>query len=306
MQAPYIDPLAIARLRNMEVKARTIVEGFMAGLHRSPFHGFSVEFAEHRAYNLGESLRNVDWKVYGKTDRLYSKRYEEETNLRCQVVLDISDSMRYPREGMSKLEYGCYLTGALQYMMIGQRDAAGLVLFDNQIRKQLPARSSRSHLVQLLVSLEQVVAEKDRFTHTSAMTGVFHELAVSFPRRSLIVILTDLLSQADTRTDFVKALQHFRHRRHEVVVFHVMDISTEVNLEFPNRPLVMQDLETGEKIQITPHEYREQYRALMTSWQQEMKRTCQGLGVDFMEIDIRKPFDQALMAYLVRRRMITG
>lgn len=307
----YLDPVSVSRMKNIEVKAKLIVEGFITGMHRSPYHGFSVEFAEHRPYNAGESLRNVDWKVFGKTDRLYAKRYEEETNLRCQVVLDISDSMRYPQvkpgEGITKLEYGAYLAAALQYLMIGQRDAAGLTLFDDEIRFTAPPKAKYTWLIPMFQELERVAANTELFSHRTAMASVLHQLAVKFQRRSFVVLITDLFSHSENDDAFFKALQHLRHAKHEVLVFHLLDRKTEQRFDFPNRPLILKDLETGEKIEVQPAEIRAHYQELMHAHTARFRQKCYEFQVDFVEVDIAQPYDKVLTDYLIKReRLVRG
>lgn len=301
----YLDPVVVSKLKNIEIKARLIVEGFITGFHKSPYHGFSVEFAEHRPYNVGESLRNVDWKVFGRTDKLYTKRYEEETNLRCQVVLDVSDSMRYPTDGMSKIEYGAYLAAALQYLMIMQRDAAGLTLFDETPWFQAPPKSKKSWLIPMFMELEKVVARKDLFTHKTAHASVLHQLARKFNRRSFVVIITDLYTQMEQRDELFKAMQHLRHSKHEVILFHLMDKKTEEEFNFPNRPLVLKDLETGEEIQVQPSQIRENYRELVSEFKKTFKRKCHEFNIDFVEVDIHQSYEKALTDYLIKRRAIS-
>jgi uncharacterized protein (DUF58 family) len=304
----YLDPLVVSRLKNIEVKAKMIVEGFITGMHRSPYHGFSVEFAEHRPYNAGESLRNIDWKVFGKTNKLYSKRYEEETNLRCQVVLDVSDSMRYPQDKksgvLSKLEYGAYLSAALQYLMIGQRDAAGLTLFDDDITFNAPAKSKYSWLIPMFQELEKVAESTDYFTRKTAAAPVLHKIAMKFHRRSFVVLITDLFSQADQMEELFQALRHLRHQKHEVLVFHLLDRKTEEEFDFPNRPIILRDLETGEKIEVRPNQIRGEYQRMMKEFKQKFKQKCYEFMIDFVEVDVATPYDKVLTDYLVKRRSL--
>ncbi len=300
----YLDPVVVSKLKNIEVKAKLIVEGFITGMHKSPYHGFSVEFAEHRSYNVGEPLKNIDWKVYGKTDKLYSKRYEEETNLRCQVVLDISDSMRYPAEGVSKLEYGAYLAAALQYLMMGQRDAAGLTLFDSDIRFYAPPKSRYSWLVPMYQELEKVVADKERFTHQTAAARVLHQVAKKFHRRSMVVLITDLFNPGESTDELFQALKHLRHEKHEVLVFHLLDRKTEDQFDFPNRPVILKDLESGEQLEVMPHEVREAYRNSMSAYLKRFKQRCFEFSIDFVEVDVAQSYEKALTDYLVKRRKV--
>ncbi len=298
----YLDPLIISKLKNIEIKAKLIVEGFITGLHKSPYHGFSVEFAEHRPYNAGESLKNIDWKVFGKTNKLYSKKYEEETNLRCQVVLDVSDSMRYPVSGMSKLEYGAYLSAALQYLMISQRDAVGMTLFDENIQFSAPPRSRYSWLIPMFKELEKVVKEVNYFTHKTATAKVLHTLARKFHRRSFIVLITDLFNQLENDEDLFKALRHLRHEKHEVIVFHLLDKKTEESFDFPNKPIILKDLENGETIEVNPHQIRAQYQELLQKHTATFKQKCHEFNISFIEVDIATPYDKVLTDYLVKRR----
>lgn len=304
-QIKYLDPVVVSKLKNIEIKARMIVEGFMTGFHKSPYHGFSVEFAEHRPYNQGESLKDVDWKVFAKTDKLYTKRYEEETNLRCQVVLDISDSMRYPREGISKLEYGAYLTAALQYLMIMQRDATGLTLFDSDVNFYAPPKSKKTWLVPMFKKLEEVVANKDSLQHTTATAKVLHQLARKFNRRSFVVLITDLFNQVEQQDEFFRSLQHLRHAKHEVVLFHLLDRKTEERFEFPNRPLILEDLETGEKIQIQPNQVRDNYVSVMAERKKIFKKKAHEFNIDFVEVDIAQSYEKVLTDYLIKRRNLS-
>jgi len=306
-QIQYLDPLLVRKLSNIDIKAKMIVEGFITGMHRSPYHGFSVEFAEHRPYNAGESLRSVDWKVYGKTDKLFTKKYEEETNLRCQVVLDISDSMRYPvnaPDRLSKLEYGAYLSAALQYLMIGQRDAAGLSLFDDALRFYAPPKSRYSWLLPMYLELERIVAQKEFFTRKTAAASVLNQLAIKFNRRSFVVIITDLFNQLEKQEEFLLSLQHLRHAKHEVIVFHLLDRKTEGEFDFPNRPLLLKDLESGETLEVLPSQVRSAYREMMARFTGTFKKKCYELNIDFVETDIAQPYSKALTDYLVKRQSI--
>lgn len=300
----YLDPVVVSKLKNIEIKAKHIVEGFITGLHKSPYHGFSVEFAEHRPYNPGESLKNVDWKVYGKTNKLFSKKFEEETNLRCQVVLDISDSMRYPQTGMSKLEYGAYLSAALQYLMIGQRDAAGMTLFDEKIQFYAPAKSRYSWLVPIYKKLEEILAGRQDFSHKTATAEVLHQVAMKFNRRSFVIIITDLFSQSQDKEQLFKALQHLRHAKHEVLVFHLLDRKTEQDFEFPNRAIILKDLETEERIEVFPHQIRDEYQKMMRQQNAKFKQKCYEFKIDFIEVDIAQSYEKTLTNYLLKRRTI--
>ncbi|MCB0853283.1 MAG: DUF58 domain-containing protein [Bacteroidetes bacterium] len=299
-----IDRRKIQPFSKLEFLARQAVEGFITGLHKSPFHGFSVEFAEHRLYNTGESTRHIDWKLFARTEKLFIKRYEEETNLRCQVVLDISDSMRYPQQGISKLEYGAYLAAALQYLMIGQRDAAGMTLFDEEIQFYAPAKSRYSWLVPIFKKLEEIVSSTDIFTRKTATAKVLHQIAMKFHRRSFVVLITDLFNQAEAEEELFSALRHLRHEKHEVLVFHLLDRKTEQEFDFPNRPVILKDLETGDKIEVSPHQIRDRYRDMIKAYNARFKQRCYEFKIDFVEVDIAQSYEKVLTDYLVKRRSL--
>jgi uncharacterized protein (DUF58 family) len=302
----YLDPFTVSKLKHIEVKARLIVEGFITGLHRSPYHGFSVEFAEHRPYNPGEPLRNLDWKVYGKTNKLFTKKYEEETNLRCSVVLDVSDSMRYPTDGpISKLEYGAYLAAALGFLMQKQRDAVGLSLFDSDLKLYMPPKARESWLMEILLRLEEVSRNTTYFQHKTATPEVLHKLAQKLGRRGLLVIITDLLGNPAYEQKLYPALQHLRHANHEVLIFQLLERKTEANFDFPNRPLTLQDLETGEELKVHAEQVRAAYREAMSAYQSRLLRRTRELKVDVVEVDIATPYDKLLLDYLIKRRHLT-
>ncbi|MCS5662061.1 MAG: DUF58 domain-containing protein, partial [Dehalococcoidia bacterium] len=231
----YLQPEMVARLDNMALRARLVVEGYLIGLHKSPYHGFSVEFAEHRAYGPGDEIRHLDWKLYGKTDRYYIKQYEEETNLRSYILLDISKSMTFSSQAVSKLDYGSYLTAALTYLMLNQRDAVSLTIFDEKTQGHVPPRSTQGHLNSVLTRLEQIKSGND-----TRIAPTLHELADKIKKRGLVILISDLL---DDPEEVLSGLKHFRHRKHEVIVFHLMD-SREKDLDFSLRTR-FRDLETG-------------------------------------------------------------
>lgn len=290
----------------MELRARLIVEGFITGLHKSPYHGFSVEFAEHRGYNPGDDPRHLDWKVYGRSDRLYLKQYEEETNLRHYVVLDTSASMRFRFNApVSKLTYGCYLAAALHYMMIRQRDATGLIAFDDGIHTMMPPKTARPYLRTLLAKLEEISTAPDARTGgRTAAAAALHEVAERIARRSLVVVITDLFENVGEHDALIKALQHLRYRGHEVVVFHVLEAATERRFDFPNVPMVFRDAETGEEVTVQPAQLRERYREAADAFSSEIRRRCRERRIDYVEVDTAEPFDKALTAYLNKRRRL--
>jgi len=299
----YLDPAVLSRLKNMELRARLIVEGFITGLHRSPYHGFSVEFAEHRPYNAGDELRHIDWKVYAKTDRFYVKQYEEETNLRHYVVLDTSPSMRYRyRASLTKLEYGAYLAAALHFLMIRQRDATGLIAFDERVHTLLPPRSKPGYLYTLLAHLERLVRQETTETRRTAVAPVLHEVAERIHRRALVVLITDLFDNLSTHDELLRALRHLRHRGHEVLVFHVLEGATERHFELPDRPLRLFDIETGEALTLHPAQFREAYVQAVQAFTEQFRRRCLEHRIDFVELDTGQPYATALMAYLNKRK----
>ena len=302
--ASLLAPADLARIESFELRARAVVEGFITGLHKSPYHGFSVEFAEHRAYNPGDPLRHVDWKVYGRSDRLVVKRYEEETNLRHYVVLDTSASMRYAGQaGVSKLEYGATLAGALHVLMNRQRDATGLVAFDRGVHTLVEPKGTRSHVRTLLARLSQIAASDEAGTETRAIEAL-HEVAERIPRRAFVVVVSDLFDSDADVEDVVRALRHLRHRGHEVVVFHVLDAATERRFEFEDRPVRVRDLETGEERTLQPAQVRAGYREASEAFLEAVRRACREAGVDYEPLDTARPYADALRAYLDKRRRL--
>jgi len=297
----YLDPVTVSKLATMELRARLIVEGFITGLHRSPYHGFSVEFAEHRPYNPGDELRHVDWKVYAKTDRFYVKQYEEETNLRHYVVLDTSASMRYKGDAdLSKLEYGSFLAAGLHNLMMKQRDATGLIGFDETVHTVRPPKATPGYLRQLLATLEQLTDRDAEGERTSAAAAL-DEVAERIGRRSLVVVITDLFENIAAHDDLLKSLRHLRHRGHEVIVFHVLEGQTERRFRFPDRPMLFRDVETGDEVTLQPAQLRDHYEEAVNHFTETFRRECLEHDIDFAELDTNEPYDTALMAYLNKR-----
>jgi uncharacterized protein (DUF58 family) len=290
----YLDPEIVSRLTRLDLVARLVVEGFITGLHRSPYHGFSVEFSEHRPYMPGDSLRDVDWKAYAKSDRLYIKQYEEETNLKAYVLCDASGSMDFCAGApMSKFRYAACLSAALSYLMLRQRDAVGLMLFRDAVESYVPPRSVQSHLQALLKEIDRVEPADD--TH---MAPAFHDLAERIARRGLIVVLSDLL---DDPQEVLRGLRHFRHRGHEVVVFHLLD-PRELDLAFERESRFF-DLENPDQVLATqPWQVRREYGQMMEDLVQTYRRGCAEARIDYALIDTSMPFDVALSRYLVQRR----
>lgn len=287
----YLDPLTLSKLTRLDLKARLVVEGFIAGLHRSPYHGFSIEYAEHRQYMPGDPIKHIDWKVYAKSDRFYIKEYEEETNLKAYILLDASASMGYTSGGITKLEYGKYLAAALSYLMLTQQDSVGLILFDDKIREFIPPRAVRGHLHTVLERLHE--------TRPSAGTNsrtTFHALAERIKRRGLILILSDLF---DDPEDVISSVKHFRHRNHEVIVFRLLD-PAEQHFSF-TRPAKFRDMETGEEIYTHPREIQKAYLADLQAQNDLYTRVCRENAADFLMLTTSTPFDYALLAFLSKR-----
>lgn len=290
----YLNPATIARLDNMALRARLVVEGFIIGLHKSPYHGFSVEFAEHRPYNPGDEIRHIDWKLYGKTDRYYIKQYEEETNLKSYLLLDKSGSMKYSSGSITKLSYGSYLAAALAYLMLKQQDAVSLTLFDDRVRDFLPPSAKKSHLNQLLAALEKVQAGAE-----TRIAPQLHELAEKLKKRGLIVLISDLLDEPD---EVINALKHFRHKRHEVILFHILD-RQEIEFSF-NRQTRFVDLETARYINTEPWHIQEAYQGLMRQFIENYKIQCRANNIDYVTLITDQDLDWALSEYLRKRTRI--
>lgn len=285
---------------NLELLARQLVEGFITGLHKSPYHGFSVEFAEHRLYNEGESTRHVDWKVYARTDRLFTKRYEEETNLRCLIAIDTSPSMFYPQPGHDKLQFSIYAAAALSYLLQKQRDAVGLCLFSDGIEALTPVRSTPTHVDKIFTQLNQLQGAAKNLGR-SRVANVIDEIAEKIHKRSLVIIFSDMFD-ADENTDgLFKALQHLKHNKHEVIVFHVIDNQTELEFNFDERPMEFIDLESGEKLKINPGDVKTSYREGIRRFHQALKMRCNQYKIDFIEADVRSDFNLILQTYLIKR-----
>ncbi len=295
-----VDINRIKDFSNIELLAKQMVEGFITGLHKSPYHGFSVEFAEHRLYNTGESTRHIDWKVFAKTDRLYIKRYEEETNLRCQLVVDNSSSMYYPYESAAKIRFSILAAAALAYLLHKQRDAVGLFTFSNHIELQTQTKSTTTHINKLFVHLEQLLHEKTLQKQTN-VAAVLHQIAEKIHRRSLVIIFSDMFQDQTKMSEIFSALQHLKHNRHEVLLFHVTEKMTELDFNFEDRPYEFHDLEMNIKLKLTPTDVKTTYRSKMDQYYKELKLKCGQLKIDFIEDDVKDDFDKILRSYLIKR-----
>lgn len=293
---------------NLEMLAQQVVEGFIVGLHRSPFHGFSVEFAEHRLYNTGESTRNIDWKVYGRTDKLFTKKFEEETNLRCQLVIDASSTMYYPwdEKNPAKYKYAnkfCFSAQSAAVLMNAlrrQRDAFGLTLFDDEVRVNTHCKSSTLHYRLLLSHLVERI-ENPQLNRPTDLAASLHQIADAIHRRSLVVIFTDVMERPDHAEAIFSALQHLRHNKHEVILFHVTDKSKELDFAFENRPYIFIDMENGEQVRLQPNQIKDFYTRQVAAFTEQLKLRCLQFKIDFVEADINQGFHQILQTWMVKR-----
>jgi len=291
LKSKYYDPEKLARIKNLQLLARTVVEGYISGLHRSPFKGFSAEFAEYREYLPGDDLKHFDWKVFARSDKRYVRQYEEETNLTCTLLLDTSGSMAFGGDGLSKFDYACFLTAALTYLMIQQRDQVGLVLFAEDIRQRIPPSNSPAHLKDILNQLERV--------EPSGQTGIarsLHAIAENTRRRGLVIVLSDLIDDQDA---VMNALNHFRHNRSEVVVFNIFD---RAELELPYKGLVeFIDLETHRRMQARADVIRREYLRNVEGFVRAYRQSCAASRIDYQLVTTDEPFELMLSAYLNRR-----
>lgn len=287
----YLNPEVVSRLASIELKARLVVEGFIVGLHRSPYHGFSVEFAEHRQYMPGDDFKHIDWKVYGKSDRFFIKQFEEETNLKAYILLDASNSMGFKSDGITKLEYGSYLAASLSYLMLRQQDAPGILIYDEAVRSYIPPKGARSHINPILKQLNNTLPSNK----TDAAVA-FHELAERIKRRGLIIVISDLL---DDPQKMLLGLKHFRHRQHEVIVFQILD-PFERNFAYKSEAR-FKDMETGRELLTDPWQIRKDYMSRLGEFLEEISRSCRDSHIDYHLLDTSVPFDKALFGYLAKR-----
>jgi uncharacterized protein (DUF58 family) len=292
-------------IENLELLARQVVEGFIIGLHKSPFHGFSVEFAEHRLYNQGDPLRHIDWRVYGRTDKLFVKRFEEETNLRCCIVLDTSSSMQFPKDEKkySKLQFGCLAAASLLQLLKRQLDAAALALFDENIHYMSACRSAHSHYRLLTYELEKAL-QYDSLNKKTNAAKALHEVAEQMHKRSLVVVLSDMMDDADHIEELFSSLQHLRYNKHEVILFHIVDGKQEAAFDFENRPYEFVDMESGERIKLQPAQVKEQYVERMADFQNMIEGRCHQYQIDRIAIDLSEPVEQVLYAFLLKRNKL--
>lgn len=307
----FFDEFDLREVSRLDLMAKKVVEGFIIGLHKSPFHGFSVEFAEHRLYNQGEATRNIDWKVYARTDKLFTKKFEEETNLRCQIVIDVSSSMFFPElkpdgpDKINKVRFSALAAASLMNLLRRQRDAFGLSLFDEQIVQHTPCKNSRTHYNLMLSYLEKYMFSGDPGKKTSAADAL-HQIADRIHKRSMVIIFSDMFESGEDEKKLFSALQHLRHNKHEVILFHTTHKRYEEDFEFRNRPYEFIDIESGERIKLQAGQIQEHYKQSIKTFMDELKQKCLQYRIDFVEADIEKGFNQILQSYLSKRaRMST-
>ncbi|MFY0643225.1 MAG: DUF58 domain-containing protein [Bacteroidia bacterium] len=301
-----IQPEDILATGNLELLSRHAVEGFITGYHKSPFHGFSVEFSEHRQYNPGESTKHIDWKLYGRTDKLFIKRFEEETNLRCRILIDASSSMQFKGDTeLSKLQYSLWCSAVLLQLLKKQRDATGITIYDEDVVESTRTASSGRHYKNLLHSLGEYLDYKSVLRKTD-IVKCLHDMANQLHRRSLIVLFTDLLSDDYDIDQLFRAIQHIKHNKHELIIFNTLDADKELSFEYENRPLSFEDLETGEKIKIQSSEVKDQYRLAIQNHIQELRLRCGQYKVEFIDVDITKGVENVMIPFLVKRNRISS
>ena len=295
-----LDYKLLQQFGSLELLAKQVVEGFIVGLHKSPFHGFSVEFSEHRLYNKGESTKHMDWKLYARTDKLFVKKYEEETNLRCHVILDTSTSMYYPNATSNKMLFSVYAAASIVHLLKKQRDASGLAMFSDQLEDYLPAKSSNKHIQHIYAKLEAQL-KRPAAMKTTAAADAIHQLAEIIHKRSLIVIFSDMMDSEEKTDKLFSALQHLKYNKHEVLLFHTLDKSSELDFEFSNEPRKFIDMETGAVVKAYPADVKEQYLDYIKDFRKKLMLKCAQYEIDLVEADISKGFAQILQPFLIRR-----
>lgn len=293
--------------KNLELLAKQVVEGFIAGMHKSPFHGFSAEFAEHKIYNQGESTRHIDWKLFAKTDKLYTKRYDDETNLRCHIIVDNSSSMHYPEmdgfsiDKLNKIAFSALAAASLMQMLKRQRDAVGLSIYSDAYDFYAPEKGSERHLQMLLNTLSDVVVSKPLNKKTETYTYL-HQIAEKIHRRSMIFLFTDMLQTSEDETKLFEALRHLKYNKHEVILFHVFDKDKELSFDFDNTPKRFVDVETGEHINLYADSIRESYHATVNDYFEALRLKCAQYKIKYVEANINNHFNSVLTTYMVERQ----
>ncbi len=303
----FFDQFPVQAYNNLELLAQQVVEGFIIGMHKSPFHGFSVEFAEHRIYNSGENTKNIDWKVFARTDKLFSKKYEEETNLRSQIVIDVSSSMYFPDDKLksgaelNKLKFSAVGAACIMNLLKKQRDAFGLSLFDDKIEFNSPAKSSTTHYQYLLSQLERWI-NTNTLNRTSNPAAALHQIAEEIHKRSLVIIFSDMFDNTDSVDEIFSALQHLKHKKHEVILFHVLDKKFELDFEFGNHPYQFVDMETGEKLRMQTQQIKEIYTKKVHQLQHEIESRCIQNRIQYLQADINLGYNYILQLFLLKRK----
>jgi len=306
----YIDRQQIEKYSTLELLAKQVVEGFITGLHKSPFHGFSVEFAEHRLYNSGESIKHIDWKLYGRTDKLFVKRYEEETNLRSRIVLDISSSMFYPKvkefnfNEQNKISFSIIAAAALINILKKQRDAVGLTCFSDTLDVHTDVKSNGDHINHLYQILSEQINNRNKEAYQTNVAETLHQLANVLHKRSLIIVFSDMLENHENMDSFFDALRHLKHNKHEVILFHVQDKNTEIDFNFDQLPKRFIDLESGDEIKLQPKEIKDAYRKSMKEFEDLIKLKSTQYKIDLVSADINKGFDQILYPFFTKRKRL--
>lgn len=296
-------------IKNLELLAKQVVEGFITGMHKSPFHGFSVEFAEHRLYNKGESTKHIDWKLYAKTDKLFVKRYEEETNLRCHIIVDNSASMHYPEiknqaqnlnQNFNKIGFTTIAAASLIEILKRQRDAFGLSIYSDQYDYYSPAKGSERHQRMLLENLEQVLVNKN--TKSTETYKILHEIAEKIHRRSLIFLFTDMFQVDKNENELFEAIRHLKYNKHELILFHTYDKKHEIDFDFENKPKKFIDVETGEEINLYANQVKENYKKEIEKYFNNLKMKCMQYQIDYVPVDINQGFEQIFINYFIGRK----
>jgi uncharacterized protein (DUF58 family) len=296
----------IRQLASLDLLAKQVVEGFITGLHQSPFHGFSVEFAEHRLYNTGESVKNIDWKLLARTDKLFVKQFEEETNLRCYLLLDTSSSMNYPDAGINKLQFSVYAIASLMYLFKKQRDAFGLCMFSDKMDWMSQARTTSAHMYYLYAEMEKMYNQLRVNTSTN-IAQVLHHVAGEIHQRSMVILFSDMLENslnADKMNALFAAIQHLKYKKHEVIIFNVISRQHEVDFNFDNRPHHFIDIETGQEVRVHPNKVRDSYIASLQEYRHQLALKCAQYHIDIIDADINQGYNQVLKEYLIKRKQM--
>lgn len=290
----------LPQIPSLDLLAKQLVEGFITGMHKSPFHGFSVEFAEHRLYNPGESTRHIDWKVFAKTDRLYTKRYDEETNLRAYILLDNSSSMYYPIDNNGKIRFSILAAASLAYLLQRQRDAVGLISFSDTVDVFTEAKSTRTHLQNIFIHLQKLLTQNQQHKSTD-ISQCLHIVAEKIHKRSLVIIFSDLMTKPEQLDDLFKSIQHIKHRKHEVLFFQVNEPTTELSFELEDRPYIVEDLESGNKVKLNPTEIRESYHQKIEEYYNQISMKCHQYKIDLTRVNINEDIQKVLSEFLIKR-----